>query len=53
MSTVKVTFYYEPDEPDDEDETGMSADEYDRVTERLIGLGADNMKFERVPDGGR
>lgn len=43
---VRVTFLYEPDEPDDH-EVGMSQAEYDRLMEKLMMLGADNIEMER------
>jgi hypothetical protein len=47
MSTVKVTFEYEPDEPDDSDSTGLSEAEFVRVNDALMSIGADNIEFER------
>jgi hypothetical protein len=43
-----VTFFYTPDEPDDADPTGMSEDEYFRLTDALASLGAEDYEFERV-----
>ena len=40
---VKVTFDYEPDEPDAADDTGMSQDEYERLMMKLDELGAGNV----------
>ena len=45
---VKVTFNYEPDDPDDDDATGMSSDEYDQLYDALISLGADNVEIKKV-----
>lgn len=46
---VKITFNYEPDEPDDDDETGVSEAEYTKVTEILMEqIGAENIKFEKA-----
>lgn len=44
--TVLVKFDYEPDEPDEDDPTGMSSDEFDRLQDRLMELGADNVTME-------
>lgn len=44
--TVTVTFAYVPDEPDASDSTGMSADEYERLSAALIDLGADDLQIE-------
>lgn len=44
---VKVTFDYEPGEPDDENDSGLSEEEYDRLTEALIELGAMNVRIVR------
>jgi hypothetical protein len=41
--TVLVSFDYEPDEPDDTDPTGVSSDEFDRLTDQLMEIGADNI----------
>lgn len=46
MPQVNVSFKYEPDEPDPEDGTGMSADEFERLTEQLMALGADDIEIE-------
>jgi hypothetical protein len=48
MDTVSFTFTYEPEEPDPDDGTGMSAEEYERVTEALMALGAEDIRVERV-----
>lgn len=45
--TVRVSFDYEPDEPDPGDRTGMSEAEHDRLFDRLLSLGADDVKIER------
>ena len=49
MATVRITFDYEPDEPDPSDSTGMSEGEHLRVTEALMELGAMNVRIERPP----
>lgn len=41
--TVIVSFDYEPDKPDNSDPTGVSAEEYDSLTMKLMELGADNI----------
>lgn len=33
---VTVTFQYEPDEPDEDDPTGMSLEEYEKLTLALM-----------------
>lgn len=46
--TVRVQFDYEPDEPDDDDKTGMSEAEYEKVTDGLMQTyGAENIEFEK------
>jgi hypothetical protein len=44
---VKVTFDYEPDDPDPKDSTGMSSDEYEELHEHLMSIGADNIEIRR------
>src|SRR5215831_15283634 len=44
---VKVTFTYEPDEPED-DPTGMSEDEFQRVFDAVMAIGGEDIKIERV-----
>lgn len=47
--SVRVTFTYEPDEPDATHAMGISSDEYDRMTMQLLEhFGADEVTFERV-----
>lgn len=46
MATI-VTFTYEPDEPDDDDSSGMSVDEFDRLMDALAQLGATNVYAEK------
>lgn len=47
--TVKISFNYEPDEPDEDDSTGMSLEEYERVTEHLMSsVGAESIQVEKV-----
>lgn len=46
---VKVTFVYEPDDPDATHPMGVTNEEYDRVTQQLMyGYGAEEVLFERV-----
>lgn len=45
---TRVTFDFEPDEPDDDDSTGMSEAEYLRLSEQLAELGATNIKIEKT-----
>lgn len=44
--SVKVTFVYEPDEPED-DPTGMSQAEFERLYDQLMRLGGDDIQIER------
>lgn len=47
--TVQVTFQYEPDDTDDNDPTGVTSEEFDRLTERLmVAHGAENIELKRV-----
>lgn len=51
MSTqqVQVSFVYTPDDPDPGDDTGVSAKEYEEVTDLLMErLGAENIQFNRL-----
>lgn len=48
MAMVKVTFDYEPQEPDDEDPSGVSEDEYQELMERLMELGATNVSVTKT-----
>jgi hypothetical protein len=47
---VRISFDYYPENPDPEDPTGMSNDEYDTVMDILSQLGADNPTIERQED---
>ena len=47
MMSVRVTFDYYPDDPDDSDSTGMSEDEFVELNDKLAQLGADNVTVER------
>lgn len=47
MSEIKITFIYEPDEPDDDDATGLSEDEYGRVMDAIMALGGTDIQFEK------
>lgn len=44
---VTVTFRYTPEEPDPDDSTGMSNDEFDRLMDALMPLGAEDVKVEK------
>ena len=44
---VRVSFDYCPDEPDPDDSSGLSEDEYMRLMDQLQELGAENVSFER------
>jgi hypothetical protein len=47
--SVRVTFTYEPDEPDDSDKMGISSSEFEQMTDSLMmNYGADEIDFERV-----
>ncbi len=46
--TVQVTFKYDPDEPDDGHPVGMSNDEYEHLTGRVMELGAYDIEVEVV-----
>lgn len=45
--TVLVKFEYEPEQPDDDDSTGMASEEFDDLHDRLVALGADNITMEK------
>lgn len=45
---VRVTFMFEPDEPDDNDRTGLSEAEFERLMELLMDVGAENIEVRRV-----
>lgn len=47
MSEVTVTFKYEPEEPDEGDSTGMSNDEYERLTDQIMVLGGHDVEIEK------
>lgn len=49
MSTVKVSFDYEPDEPDDDDRSGMSEEEFQRVMDACMALGGHDIQIEKKP----
>jgi hypothetical protein len=44
---VTVTFEFEPEQPDPDDRTGMSDEEYEDLTGRLMELGATDIKIVR------
>lgn len=45
---VKVTFKYDPEEPDDGDRTGMSNEEFERLHDSLTELGAEDIEMTKV-----
>lgn len=45
---VRVTFDYDPRDPDPSDETGMGEEEYLDLNDRLAALGADNIVIKRA-----
>lgn len=48
---VKVTFDYHPADPDPSDPTGLSEEEFERLTEELMEqLGAENIVCTAVAD---
>jgi hypothetical protein len=47
---VQITFDYHPDDPDENDASGMSAQEYEQVQEQLMELGAENIKMKQVAE---
>lgn len=49
MSQIKVTFLYTPDDPDEEDSTGVSNEEFERVHDRLsMEFGAEDIQIEKI-----
>jgi hypothetical protein len=48
QGSVRVTFNYVPDDPDPDDHTGCSAEEFDRLMDELQQLGATDVKVEKV-----
>jgi hypothetical protein len=48
MTQVTVKFSYEPEDPDDDDRTGMSEEEYSDFTEKLMALGAEDIEIEKA-----
>lgn len=47
---VKVSFDFEPENPDDDDSTGMEVAEYETLTEGLMELGATNIQISKGDD---
>lgn len=47
---VKVTFEYEPEEPDEGDRSGMSEEEFMRLMDDLMALGANDIEIEKIGD---
>jgi hypothetical protein len=48
QTKVRVSFDYYPENPDPDDETGMSEEEYEALMDKLGALGADNPEFKKV-----
>jgi hypothetical protein len=49
MAEVRVSFTYTPDDPDDDDPTGVSSAEYETVTDQLMQqFGAENIEFAKI-----
>lgn len=46
--TVRVTFKFDPDEVDEDDETGMTEGEFDQLIDAVAGLGGYDVEAERV-----
>ena len=45
---MHVEFDYYPDDPDPDDESGMSEDEFVELTDRIAQLGGDNLSAKKV-----
>lgn len=45
--SVKVSFTYTPDDPDDDDPTGLSEEEHQKVFDTLMHLGAEDISIEK------
>lgn len=43
---VKITFNYEPVQPDPDDSTGMEESEFISVTDHLMQIGADDIEID-------
>jgi len=48
MSEVRVTFLYEPDEPDEADRSGMSEEEFIQLFDQIAALGGYDIEVERT-----
>jgi hypothetical protein len=48
QTKVRVSFDYYPDEPDLDDETGMSTEEFEDLMDKLGQLGADNPEVKKI-----
>lgn len=44
---VTVTFDYYPEDPDDEDPSGMAEDEYTDLMDKITSIGGDNPTVSR------
>lgn len=45
--SVRVTFTYEPDDPDDDDPTGVSEAEHQELMDHLLALGAEDVEISK------
>lgn len=45
---VRVSFDYYPEQPDPDDETGMSEEEHVDLMDKLAALGADDVQMEKA-----
>jgi hypothetical protein len=52
MTTVRVTFLYDPDDPDDDHPTGMSEEDHGYLSEAVAGLGGYDIEIRKsdVPE---
>lgn len=49
MTRVRITFEYDPDEgADDDHDLGITEDEYTRVSDLLMEIGAEDPTIEKV-----
>lgn len=47
--TIRVSFTYEPDDPDDDHEMGVTEAEHQAVSDKLMfEFGAEDVNFERL-----
>lgn len=45
---VQVTFTYDPEEPDEQDPTGMSEDEYIKLSEEIAQAGGYDIGIDKL-----